>query len=151
MAIGAAAPGQAGGLSSGSGIRCVQGNWVGNPNNSGFQRAIDQDGDGAMDTWADIWHAVDPANEIQSIRTDIEGEPGLPKPVVYDRAGNLVWDSAYLYLCDGFNPGHSAQAKEASLARGKPAMSRSIVLRRVWLFLRERSLCRARSSVVCSS
>ncbi len=77
------------------------GNWAGGTTADGSRiQKNDTNGDGTYELTYAIHHDVNKANQITKIYTN-----GVPPgvQVVYDRAGNLVYDGQYFYQYDGFN------------------------------------------------
>jgi RHS repeat-associated protein len=79
------------------------GNWTGDGVEPGLRRSDDLNHDGDFidpgDVVAEIEHAINPANQV----TQVNDGGGPACLVIYDRAGNLVFDETYFYQYDGLN------------------------------------------------
>jgi RHS repeat-associated protein len=80
------------------------GNWVGDAAGTtpGFNRTINTDGDALIDFTYDIDHAVDTANQLDSVAFD-DGSGAVNTVYLQDLNGNLVYDGRLFYQYDAFN------------------------------------------------
>ncbi len=69
----------------------------------GLTTKDDTDGDGAFDITREVTHATNDANQVESITTVIDGGEPAADTLVYDEAGNLVFDGEFFYQYDGLN------------------------------------------------
>ena len=88
------------------------GNWTGYWSPAGLARNDDFDGDGDLDATQAITHAVDHANQLETVTVTENGGDPATQTMIHDAAGNLVWDGRLFYQYDGFN--RLVQVNEAS-------------------------------------
>ena len=88
------------------------GNWTGDLSGPGLLRDDYLNGVSPAVRTQDVSHAVDHANQLETVTVTENGGDPATQRIVHDAAGNLVWDGRLFYQYDGFN--RLVQVNEAS-------------------------------------